>query len=176
MNTLRRLLSCPVQVAAAAIVVASWSALAALDGETRPIVIEPSEPSLDDSPYAHNWKCKTFANCPAGGVLREPSGKYAGCKKVIGFSGCIGECRMCTGSTSSVDLCVTGEYSDSCSFLGATPGQNVNCGTTTYMDDCVYAATPPAGEPFATPNSCYCGGTPRASTDPCIITPCTNPL
>ena len=141
-------------------------------------MVDPGDPPLPDplgTPYAHNWICKSFSTCP-GGLKREESGKYVGCSKVLGLQGCLGQCQSCTGSTASVDVCAPGAYSDSCSFLGATPGQNVNCGTTTYMDDCVYSGTLPKGEPFATPNGCYCAGAARPSTDPCVVTPCTNPL
>jgi hypothetical protein len=143
-----------------------------------PLIVEPGNPPVPDpisDPYEHEWKCKNVPNCP-GGLKRDPTGKYVGCRKVLGLSGCVGECEACTGSTFAVDICVPGQHSNSCSFLGSTIGQAVNCGTTTYLDDCRYSATVPKGEPFATPNGCYCAGATRPSTEPCMIAPCTNPL
>lgn len=149
----------------------------------RPILIEPGGPGESpvspdpiSSPWDSNWKCKWVPNCP-GGQLRKASGAYAGCTKVFGFNGCIGECKSCTGSANSVDMCVPASVADSCWFVGGggSGGQNVNCGTITYQDDCQYSATVPTGEPFATPNKCYCGGASRPSTDPCTFAPCNNP-
>lgn len=157
------------------------------DGPTvNPMALEPlpdvlpsdvdPDPVILPSPLDHNWKCKWTANCPAG-LVRTPKGNYAGCTSwtdISSYFGCTGQCVKCSGSTNPIKLCVPGLPSDSCVFVGGTggAGQPVACGTKAYLDDCMYVATPPAGEPYATPNGCYCRGVATPTNEPCTLQPC----
>ncbi|MEX2217719.1 MAG: hypothetical protein WD749_03080 [Phycisphaerales bacterium] len=93
---------------------------------------------------------------------------YAGCTPP-GKVACTGVCTICTGTVVPIGACRPA--ADTCT-ISANLG-TVNCGTPTGLG-CVWAATPPAGEPFATPDACYCtglAGTPTVGS--CTAADCT---
>lgn len=127
--------------------------------------------SLDEPPFTTGglWpdmKCKNLPGCPAG-FAKNINGNYAGCHKLL-WSACIGSCTSCAGSTTPGAFCSPSE-SVQC-VVGI--GNPVPCGAGTTFDDCYYSATAPPGEPFPTPNSCYCRGA-AAPGPACTAQQCT---
>jgi hypothetical protein len=136
-------------------------------------VVDADYPELGDPEHSTDiWPdmdCVEVSSCPAA-FARRMNGAYSGCTKLP--SGCIGSCRWCTGSASPGWFCVE-EQDESCTI--SIVGQDlVPCGTITYWDDCYYSAALPAGEPFATPNKCYCRGAITTSADACSFIQCTD--
>jgi hypothetical protein len=49
---------------------------------------------------------------------------------------------------------------------------HINCGTITEWSACYESTTLPPGEPFQTPNHCYCTGTTTVTTNTCNVAQC----
>lgn len=115
-----------------------------------------------------DYKCQYLSTCSAG-FLRNKDKSYAGCSFVL--LGCTGSCKQCTGSTNPGYMCAYDpDEHVQCTWsnlVGITP-----CGTITEFNDCTYFSTPPTGEPYRTPNDCYCAGLAFATARPCMIANC----
>jgi hypothetical protein len=182
MNSIRRAATFAAVTLASLLAIGAAMAFAPSDQipQVNPFALEPvtdvipSElvPTLIVGPLDHNWKCKWVAECPKG-LKRTPDGNYAGCE--YHWWGCGGGCTQCTGSTNGLEMCVPGTPNQSCYFQngGGGTSQPVDCGTATEFPRCKYFENAPAGEPYATPNGCYCAGSPIVTQNPCFVQPCT---
>lgn len=113
------------------------------------------------------FRCRyNGVGCP-GTFVRDLDFSYEGCDYVL-FS-CIGGCTRCNSSLNPGYFCVPSP-SDDCQF--AAPAQYVDCGGITYYDDCVYSAALPPGEPFQTPDNCYCHGATSYPPGVCWVAEC----
>lgn len=116
-----------------------------------------------------DFKCVTLSLCPAGTRLRDASTlNYLGCTNPSG-TGCRGDCILCSGSTATAMTCRSARGQD-CAI-------SPSFGTFTCLSKstvgCVYWATPSAGEPYITPNKCYCTGTTGTLTGTCLASNCS---
>lgn len=124
-----------------------------------------------------NFICipSTCGAAPGTPMRESKSLSYAGCKNTL-VPGtppvviCTGVCTVCTSpSPPTIGACRPTANDTTC-CISANFG-TANCGTPTGVS-CVFAATPPAGEPYPAPNSCYCTGAPGATTGGCIASNC----
>lgn len=137
--------------------------------------------TLDDENKYPVYCHKNFICLPstcgggAGTPMRDPSTlSYAGCKNVVTGSppvkSCAGTCTICSSpSPPAVGACRPTSDDGTC-CISASFG-TVNCGTPSGVG-CVWATTPPAGEPYPAPNSCYCIGAPGTAPGGCTAANC----
>lgn len=145
--------------------------------ESKPINVEPvtnpsNEPNvvpITTDPGWDGWKCKQVNTCPTA-LLIGWDKNYVGCYRILGL-GCGGECTLCTGATIQYDACVPVEGEVCSPQQGGSNPNQILCGTKTRYPDCQYFGTAPANE-TATPNSCYCRGTPVVTGLPCYVSEC----
>ncbi len=136
------------------------------------VVVDPDDDPDGGGTVWANYRCDYFTTCPAGSVkLRTLTGNYRGCMRGAGVT-CTGGCIFCSGSINPAYICVY-RVDDSC-ITGTGPV--VDCGVRVHvLNTCAFAAAPPAGEGFPTPNSCYCTGAGTGTittTDGCSFRNC----
>lgn len=144
-------------VVAALFVSATSVCLAAVSDDPEPIKdTGANAETIEEVKTTYTWygyQCATYSTpCKAGGA-RDPAkpGQYRGCAAPA----CTGSCTWCGGATTGTSsACIPSSASNNC-VLDAVANGSFKCGAS-MATPCFSATTPPAGEPYPTPDGCYC--------------------